>query len=433
MPVLASGCAVLRFADASGSAGTVHHGLRVCASGPGATQCPEKGNIGADATSGSRQLLLGAQIPGDVSAPATLVSDAPQPVTLSQSPGYAAELQRLQPAPRGRRWVGWMSPAVTYAAANAAQQSMLVGADLRLAARPDGSPYPFPTVTAIWVVGVRNVAGDAPADRPVACGGSLTRAFQDGPTARNAVVCLDSQLTVTSASGDLGVVATGARASGRPGGVAVLPFVLRGRNVPAGAVGPVLVAAATTLPNAAVAVTPGALAPAANGDVVARAAVGIPKGASPGAYPVTLTADLGGANGVRTGVGTLTVLRRAPGGPPARAPRRDGGPPEGPPRRERGGVRRARGHRRPDGAAGGRQARAGAGPPAEGVGDPADPPEGARAGGGHVPEPRAGDGAVSRHGQRCGEGREDRGRAAGGVAGTGRSSRAPSTGGSRGR
>jgi hypothetical protein len=62
-----------------------------------------KGNIGLDATTGFRQLLVGAQIPAGVGAPDTLTSAAPGSISFASSPGYAAELQRLQPAPAGRR------------------------------------------------------------------------------------------------------------------------------------------------------------------------------------------------------------------------------------------------------------------------------------------------------------------------------------------
>ncbi|WP_217923803.1 hypothetical protein [Miltoncostaea oceani] len=332
IPLLTSGCAVLQFSSSGGAPlGQVQHGVRICASGPGANQCADKGNINLDATSGLRQLLLGAQIPADVGAPASLVSTAPESVPFSESPGYAAELQRLQPAPAGRKWVGWISPTINYATANSFQQSLFVAARWQLPRKADGSPYSIATLTSTWVVGIRNIAGDAPADRAVACGPSLTQAFKDGAGDNSLVYCLDSQVDVTSASPDYGVVTTGARASGLPGTVATMPFILRNANIEPFVFGTIPVSATTTLPGATVEVTPGTLRPPQNGDGTAFAAVGIPVDARPGTYEVTFTADFGSAfNGVRTGVGTLTVL--APpgggggaaggGGTPARGPAR---------------------------------------------------------------------------------------------------------------
>jgi hypothetical protein len=313
LALLSSGCAIVKFGGSGGGPlGQVQHSIRICASGPGGNQCPEKGNLGVDATSGLRQLLLGAQIPADVGAPASLVSAAPTSVPFSESPAYAAELQRLQPAPAGRKWVGWISPVINYSTANPLQQSLFVTARWQLPRGPDGSPYPTATLTSTWVVGIRNITFDALGDRPVACGPSLTQVFTDGPGDQSFVYCLDSQVDITSESGDYGVVTTGARASGLPGTVATMPFILRNANFDPGIFGAIPVRATTTLPGATVALTPGTLRPGANGDGVAFTAVGIPADARPGTYEVTFTADVG-SNG-RTGVGTLTVLAPPAGG-----------------------------------------------------------------------------------------------------------------------
>jgi hypothetical protein len=65
------------------------------------------------------------------------------------------------------------------------------------------------------------------------------------------------------------------------------------------------------------AVTPSSLLPTTDSAAVASVSVGIPTGAKPGKYDVTLTARL--ANGqTRAGTGTLTVLAGGAGGPAAR-------------------------------------------------------------------------------------------------------------------
>ena len=75
--------------------------------------------------------------------------------------------------------------------------------------------------------------------------------------------------------------------------------------------------ATSDLPGATVAVTPATLVPATDSANPVSVAVGIPAGAKPGKYDVTLTARL--ANGqARAGTGTLTVLPGAAGGPAGR-------------------------------------------------------------------------------------------------------------------
>jgi hypothetical protein len=316
--VLASGCTILKPNATGGSLGTSSQTVQICASGAG---CPEKGNSDQNASSGLRQILLGALIPADVTAPPTLTSNPPIVVTFTESPGYAAELQRVQPAPAGRRWVGWTSPQLTYSSEPAAPQSLFVPAGWGLVPGPDGSPSSATSVTATWVAGWRNVIPRAPASRPLACGDSLTTMNPDVPdngdgNGPGITFCLDSQIDVTSPASDLGVVTSSARASGTPGSLVSMPFVLRSGNLDQSTdVYPVK--ATSTLPGATIAVTPQALGdPPKNGDVTAIVAVGIPANAAPGVYDVTFTVDLGifGAGTVRSGTGRLTVVAPPPGG-----------------------------------------------------------------------------------------------------------------------
>ncbi|MGE0029207.1 MAG: hypothetical protein AB7O78_09110 [Thermoleophilia bacterium] len=317
--VLASGCTFVESVGLGGGGlGASRQTIRICASGP---TCPDKGNSAQNASSGLRQILVSALVPVDVIAPATLTSSPPIVISFTESPGLAAELQGVQPAPPGQKWVGWISPQLTYSTDPGAPQELFIPADWRYPAGPDGSPSAATSVTAIWGAGWRNVIPRATASRPVSCGNSPTTFNADVPdngdgNGPGVTFCLDSQKKVTSTAGDYGVVATGARASGTPGSLVSMPFVLRNGNIDQSTdVHPVK--ATSTLPGATIAVTPQALAdPPKNGLVTAVVAVGIPGNAAPGVYDVTFTVDLGvfGAGTVRTGTGKLTVVAAPPGG-----------------------------------------------------------------------------------------------------------------------
>lgn len=320
VPLLTSGCAILKFAASGGVLGSPRQAVIICASGPigpnSNYKCTEKGNSGLDATTGFRQLLLGVRIPAGVGAPATLVSQSPQSITFTSSPGYAAELQRLDPAPAGQRWVGWISPSLNYDTDTNTVDGQLafVGADWKLPYAADGSPFSAGTITSHWVVGMRNVTQVATPDRPVACGDSLTTAFKDVDDANQSsigfVYCLDSAFDITSGASDLGVVTSGARASGAPGSLVTLPFILRSGGADGGTT-PLPVEVSTTLAGATATLPQATIRqPPRNGDTTAVVAVGIPAGAAPGTYGVTFTVDIGGQT--RTGVGSLTVLPPPP-------------------------------------------------------------------------------------------------------------------------
>ena len=129
------------------------------------------------------------------------------------------------------------------------------------------------------------------------------------------MICDDIGFQAGGPTRDLGVL-NGAVAGGPPGGVESLPFLVRyaGTATPAA---DFRLTATTELPGASVAVTPGTLVPPTDSANPVAVAVGIPAGAKPGRYDVTLTARL--ANGqARAGTGTLTVLPGAAGGPAAR-------------------------------------------------------------------------------------------------------------------
>ena len=82
--------------------------LTVCASG--STGCADSiSNL--PALPGTGQVLVGVRVQANVSVPA-FTSTGPEALTFTDSPSYAAELERLDPAAPGTHWVGFIS-AVT--------------------------------------------------------------------------------------------------------------------------------------------------------------------------------------------------------------------------------------------------------------------------------------------------------------------------------
>jgi hypothetical protein len=318
-----SGCVVIKAvtAEQTGVIGPARVTVALCPSRTAG--CPDQGNSKAGAENGSVQLLLGYRIPAGATAPAR-VGSGDGLLTFAASPDYAAELQRLAPAPAGERWVGYLSGVLAYAKA-AAAQSTAVPADFGLPA--DADPYPGP-LPYRPVVGVRGVTGQSPATRPVRCYTSLTAAHADG--ADTAVICVDSPAAaalapdLSLATRDLAVI-PGDPATAAPGVLVGVPFTLRYAG-PASASANFALSAASALPGAVVAPSPGSLAPAGGGDSQVVVAVTVPAGAAPGIYDVTLTARLAGGQ-ARTGTAHL-VVAGIPGAAPGTAA---GGPAEAQP------------------------------------------------------------------------------------------------------
>ena len=274
--------------------------LTVCASG--STGC---GDSISDlpALPGTGQILIGVRVQANVSVPA-FTSTGPEALTFTDSPSYAAELERLDPAAPGTHWVGFIS-AVTNYSNTGGPQSITIPLAYRLGQSADGSPFRGPFATEL-VVGGRGVTAASPGSRPVFCGAALSTVFDEDPSPTNDVyaICKDAGGGVTSVVRDLGIVA-GAPANGSPGGLAAVPFTLRFAGS-AFSLARFALTATTTLPGATLGVTPGDLTPATDSDSQALVAVGIPAGARAGTYDVTLTARL--ANGqTRSRTGTLTV------------------------------------------------------------------------------------------------------------------------------
>jgi hypothetical protein len=281
--------------------------LTVCASG--STGCPPTFS-GVPAIPGDGQVLIGVRLPANASLPSSLTSSGPEALAFTDSPSYAAELQRLDPADPGTRWVGFISAVTTYSNMTG-PQSFPVTLPYALGQGADGAPFPGHLETEI-IVGGRGVTPASPGSRPVVCGTSLKTVFDEDPSPTNDVyaICEDRSIFTGTPVNDLGILA-GASAAGSPGGLAIMGFTVRfaGPASPAG----FSLTATTTLPGATLAVTPGDLIPGDDSTNQTLVAIGVPAGARAGTYDVTLTARL--ANGqTRTRTGKLTVLP-APAGP----------------------------------------------------------------------------------------------------------------------
>jgi hypothetical protein len=315
---LLSGCVVFKFTGYGPQADVIGDlPITVVACASGSAGCTHLGSSSVPAVSGTGQILLGLRVPDEVTVPSSFTSTGPEALAFGQSPSYAAELQRLDPAEPGTRWHGFISAVTNYATTSGPQSITLVFG-LKLGRGAGGGPFPG-SLESEMHLGGRAVHAAAPGSRPVACGPSLTTLYDEDPSdaVDIYVICSDHRNSATNLIRDLGVL-NGAAGSGPPGVVEVMSFAVR--YVGFAAPPPDFrLAAATTLPGATVAVTPATLAPENNSTNLAQVAVGIPPGARAGKYDVTLTARL--ANGqTRVGTGTLTVLPGAAvaGGPAAR-------------------------------------------------------------------------------------------------------------------
>ena len=294
--LLVSGCTGLRFVDAGqqDTIGKVRVVVALCAS-KGTPDCPN-GNSGLPALSGTGQILLGFEIPAAAIPPASFLSSPPGPgLVFGDSPGYAAELQRLDPAGAGLKWVGYLSDTASYFETSG-PQSLVAEPEFGLGQGADGSPFATPFTYRV-VAGGRAVQATTPGSRPVSCGASLT-AFND------AGICVDSSLPLAvTGTRDLGIVA-GARDAER-GTLATVPFVVgfAGSATPAA---DFALSASTTLPGVSPIPILTRMIPASNSVTRVPVALRVPKGATTGAYQVTLTARL--ANGqTRSATGVLRV------------------------------------------------------------------------------------------------------------------------------
>jgi len=306
-----SGCISLDdvTADQPGVIGDVVVSEPVCISGSPGCGNADNYDVPGVGPTGTAQMLLGYRVPAAIVAPATLTADDPL-VAFAPSPGYAAELERLSPAGPGRKWVGFISSALSFSPVS--DLNVVVSAAWALPRSDDGSPFTGP-VAYRPVVGFRAVGDTHPATEPVVC--DVTSLGK--PTANT--ICVDSPLLATIAgpdltrpTRDLGIL-VGATATGAAGTSVTVPFTMRYAGT-VSASAEVALSAATTVPGGAVTVVPGSIVPAADSTNPVSIAVAVPAGTAPGTYDVTLTARVGTQTRVR--VGKLTVTPGAVTPPP---------------------------------------------------------------------------------------------------------------------
>ena len=301
---LASGCVVWtgRTVEQLDTIGDVQVTVTACASNsPG---CPEIGN--GPPNPGSVQILIGVLLPSTrVGLPSAFTSSGPEALAFSESPSYTAELQRLSPAPPGLRWAGYISAVTNYTAEG--PQAFSAPLHLKLGQDAAGGPFAGP-LAADLLSGGREVTPTSPGTRPVSCGPSLFTVFDDDPGGpASSVICADDAIDFELQTRDLGILSGGATGAGEAGSLVSVPFTLRYAGSTAGPGVIYGLEARSTLTGARLAVTPPSLTPATDSTSQAVVAVGIPAGARPGTYDVTLTAGLDTGQ-TRTGVGRLTVL-----------------------------------------------------------------------------------------------------------------------------
>ncbi|HMN98524.1 MAG TPA: hypothetical protein PKD59_03845 [Miltoncostaeaceae bacterium] len=275
----------------------------------GSAGCTDDGNSNFNPTTdvdAPAQLLVAYRASTGSVPPATLrfFDDGGQGPEFVPSPSYTAELQRLQPAPAGQQWFGYIAPPFTYPASLPA---LPIFTKFGLPAAADGSPVS--TFAYMVVVGWRETGNGIDSTRPVSCGNSLFTLADGG-------VCIDSPNPIDATSWktlsgltDLGVSgATSAPVAA--GGTATVPFTLRANAIPANVTA--TLTTSTAAPSGSATVTPGSVTLVPNGGTGVTVRVTVNQDTPPGDYPVTLTATVGSDR--HTGQGLVRVVRPGAGG-----------------------------------------------------------------------------------------------------------------------
>ncbi|MEZ5080029.1 MAG: hypothetical protein R2878_05080 [Thermoleophilia bacterium] len=212
--------------------------------------------------------------------------------TLRRNASYEVELNRLNPPAAGRKWVGYVSDVVTNW-----QPGVLGSAKFPIdqIALADGSPNNRPLLESV-VFGGRLVTVEALADRPVSC------------DVLAGTVCIDDRYVIGTRGfqgRDLRLL-TPAPVTTPPGQTAVIPVVakFRGTAIPEAIFS---LRARTTLPGATATVNVPTLAPPTDSTSEVSVSVPVPANAAPGAYTVTITAEIGATGETRTATGVLNV------------------------------------------------------------------------------------------------------------------------------
>jgi hypothetical protein len=261
----------------------------------GRTDCGDNGNSGrGTGAPNPYDGLIGYRIPEDAeieSITVTEQSPGPAPLTVEPAPSYAAELERLEPAPDGQQWVGYRTPNLI----STAGAELTYVADVSLTQTGD-EPFDGPFL-------YRVVTG-ATGDDPVVCGDSLYVKTGDP-----APICVDSpseavtETNLEQETRDLALSAT------PPSEELVaeemdLAFLARFRGTPSAATEFTL-AATTDIPGGSVLIN-SEFSPAEDSDTALVVHLTTAEEPPPGEYEVELTASLPGGES-RSAAKTLTM------------------------------------------------------------------------------------------------------------------------------
>lgn len=280
-----SGCVVIREQTSQQlqTIGAVRLTTTACFSNqPG---CPDKGNSGTN-SGGGFQVLLAYRVPEAASAPQQITSSAGQALTFARDNSYSAELERLAPAGKGRRWLGYRSAHFV----SISSPSFTVGPSFALKQAPNGAPFKGPFSYRV-VTGSRETPQEDP-NRPVDCGANLA-----GDT-KTKTICVDSPslaelgVDLLQPTQDLGILASGGPHSVDEGTNVRIPFRLLYAGKKKGAP-PFNLRATTNVPGGSAGVGPGSFRPRGTSKV--RVQLRVPHRTPNGSYDVSLTATL--ANG----------------------------------------------------------------------------------------------------------------------------------------
>jgi hypothetical protein len=266
------------------------------------------------------RLLLGYRVPLAATPPNSISvtsTDPPGTLTLTPSPSYTSELQRLAAAPSGRKWVGYISSDVPTTSQNGGSLHTAT-ANFGLGRGSNGSPFvgPFAYLIAIGVRGPTTAGAQAPTT--VLCGSSLDTWNDDQST-----ICSDSPKKPAQRIGsspdtkDVGVL-DGTEVAAAPGTAVSVPFQIKS----SGTALPIMnLSAGTTAPGASASSSVQQIQP--NGATQSvPVSVSVASNTPPGTYDVSLTATM--TNGQQLRVGKWKLRVTAPGEPvpepPAPAP-----------------------------------------------------------------------------------------------------------------
>ena len=247
-----------------------------------------EGNSGA----GSAQVLLAYRIPSAAAAPAvvdTIATTGGPGFRFNLSSSYSTELESKSPPQNGQKWVGYLSPTLSFGAGT---KDFTIAPAFGLRQGSDGSPFqgPFDFRT---IVGWRAVDGTRPADRPVVCGTPITTEQDGTDCASDPESTSTIAMNVQQPTQDLGILEPSSPDVVRQGNVARLAFdaVFAGD----GNLEPTFsMSASTDVPDAEAMPSTPTLTPA-EGSNPSRVIFRVPVDTPPGTYYVTLTAAL--ANG----------------------------------------------------------------------------------------------------------------------------------------